>query len=99
MPNNNQELAGRTFLCYRCRKSGSGIPYSFAGCLACECCVRAYYRESKEIAEELRFRAFDALRLIAREDKRRRKGKTLSDSHLCDVCGGSHFTENCRLDS
>lgn len=64
----------------------------------CESCVRDYYRGSTEIAEELRCRAFDAFRLIAREDKRRRKSKTLSDSHLCDVCGGSHFTENCRLD-
>src|SRR5258706_14671393 len=79
MHTNNQATAGWTFFCCQCRKSCFGIPYSFAVNLACESCVRAYYRDSGEIAEELRCRAFDALRLIARTDKRRRKSKTLSD--------------------
>jgi DNA-directed RNA polymerase alpha subunit len=98
MPNNNQVVAGRTILCGQCGKSCSGIQYSFAVNVACESCVRAFYQGSTEIEEELRCRTFDALRMIARQDNRRRKGKTPSDTHLCDVCGGSHYTENCRVD-
>jgi hypothetical protein len=80
--------------------SSAGVPYSFGGQLACEACVRDNYpgASEDEIAEELRCRGNDAFRLIANEDKRRRKAVTPSDNHFCDMCGGSHLTENCRED-
>lgn len=59
------------FYCIECRQPTSGIPYSFGGGFACEACVRAYYRNRSpaEIAEELRCRGCQALRLIRKHQK------------------------------
>jgi len=96
----NDSLEPQTFCCTQCGKSCSGIPYSFSCQLACESCVRAYYhgRNETEIAEELRYRASDARRLMSNDKKRRLKPLALSANDLCDICGRGHFTENCKMD-
>lgn len=88
-----------SFRCGQCRKDCHAIPCEFAYGLACESCVRNFYRGAPKIAiaEELRCRAFGASRLVAMLEKRRRKSKALSDTHSCDLCGGGHTSENCRL--
>lgn len=88
-----------TFYCHQCGVSFSGTPFSFGGGLACESCVRAYYSRvgENEIREELRCRAYDASRQITKQNKRSRR-PALWGKHLCDVCGGSHLTENCKVD-
>jgi hypothetical protein len=89
------------FHCTECRKPLTGTPYSFGGNgLACESCIRAYYNGYSEtsIAEELRCRAYDALRIVKQENSRRRKSIALRSNHLCDVCGGPHNAENCPDD-
>ena len=71
--------------CIECGKPISGSSYGFAGGLACESCIRAYYRNSSEaeIARELRERGNHALSLIANWNAQ------------CDICGGTHKTERC----
>ncbi|HWY56904.1 MAG TPA: hypothetical protein VNZ03_20730 [Terriglobales bacterium] len=93
--------ADSTFDCIECRKPISSKPYSFGGgALACESCVRAYYKGYPEtsIAEELRCRGNDALRIIKQLSKRYRKPVAPRFTHMCDVCAGNHSTENCPDD-
>ena len=55
-----------TIHCIECFKPVTGVPYSFAGALACERCVRTYCRKNgyKNVQLELRERATEAERLI-----------------------------------
>src|SRR4051794_7171789 len=80
MHRSDEAAVERTFRCCKCGMSSAGVPYSFGGQLACESCVRDNYpgASEDEIAEELRCRGNDAFRLIANEDKRRRKAVTPS---------------------
>jgi len=86
------------FDCNQCGQATVGAPYSFAGNLACESCVRAFYRKSSEIDEELHCRRNEAEGFISRELKHYRKLNELRANHSCDVCGGQHQTENCPND-
>ena len=67
------------FYCIVCHKACSGTPYSFGGGFACESCVRAYYVDAypkmsaADIAEELRCRSYEAIRLIGKQNKHCRK--------------------------
>jgi hypothetical protein len=51
--------------CITCHKPTTNGPYSFAGGIACESCVRAHYHylSPAEIAEKLRCRNYESLRL------------------------------------
>ena len=55
-----------TIHCIECRQPVTGVPYSFAGALACERCVRTYCSKNgyTNIQLELRERATEAERLI-----------------------------------
>lgn len=93
--------ADSRFDCVECHKLISGKPYSFGGgALACESCIRAYYKGYPEtsIAEELLCRGNDAWQIIKQVRKRYRKSVAPRFTDMCDVCAGSHSTENCPDD-
>lgn len=68
--NNTQQQPDRpaqTIRCIECFKTITGVAYSFACGLACERCVRTYYRKNghtDDLQLELRERATAAERMI-----------------------------------
>jgi hypothetical protein len=65
--NNRQQSITRNSQCIECSKTITGVAYSFAGGLACEKCVRTYYRKNghpDDLQLELRERATAAERMI-----------------------------------
>jgi hypothetical protein len=56
-----------TIRCIECLKAIKGVPYSFAGGMACERCIRIYYQKNgytDNLQLELRERATAAERMI-----------------------------------
>ena len=57
--------------CCKCSKEITGQPYQFGGYVACEKCVRNYYRHLPEaIPDELRIRARGAVSIVRDLERR-----------------------------